>query len=310
MSKRTARQLLGITARGLAMGAADVVPGVSGGTIAFITGIYEELLETLSNLSIDTLTGLFRDGIKATWKAINGNFLLSLFGGILISIFSLAKLIEYLLVAHPHLLWAFFFGLVAASIIYVGKQVGQWNLQTIVSLLVGSAVAFWITLLPPMGNVSDWWYLLICGSIAICAMILPGISGSFILLLLGAYPTVISAVSDRDFSILSIFALGCVIGLMLFSRMLNWMFKHVKNVTIAVLTGFLIGSMNKLWPWKVNVGDSPIMTHSDGRQDWLQNNVMPADFPTEPQIVGVVLLALLGFALIFIMERFASSTQP
>lgn len=300
------RRYLGIAARGLAMGAADIVPGVSGGTIAFITGIYEELLETISNISLGTLKSLFSEGLAATWKKMNGNFLLALFAGVLISIFSLAKAIQYFLEFHPHLLWSFFFGLVGASIIYVGKQVGKWNVGTVISLIVGSGVAFYLTLLSPGSNIGSWWYIMVCGSIAICAMILPGISGSFILLLLGAYPAVISAVSDRDFMTLGIFAVGCIVGLLVFSRVLNWMFKHIKDITIAVLTGFLIGSMNKLWPWKENI--ELLYTHSDGREDWLQTNVLPSGFAGDPQIFMVILLAVVGFALIFLMERFAKNT--
>lgn len=295
---------LGIAARGLAMGAADIVPGVSGGTIAFITGIYEELLETLSNLNLSTVKCLFSEGLVATWKKMNANFLLALFAGVLVSIFSLAKAIEYFLEFHPHLLWSFFFGLVGASIIYVGKQVEKWNAMNVIALIIGSAVAFYLTMLSPGSNVGDWWYILICGAIAICAMILPGISGSFILLLLGAYPTVIAAVSDREFGTLGIFATGCIIGLLAFSKFLNWMFKNHKDITIAVLTGFLIGSMNKLWPWKENI--TLLHTHSDGRKDWLQSNVLPGAFAGEPQILFAALLAIVGFALIFLMERFAS----
>jgi len=297
------RRYIGIAARGLAMGAADIVPGVSGGTIAFITGIYEELLESLSSLNFGTLKSLFTEGIASTWTKVNGNFLVALFSGVLISIFSLAKAIEYFLEFHPHLLWSFFFGLLGASIIYVGKKIENWNLANIIGLIAGSGIAFYLTLLSPGNNIGDSWYILICGAIAICAMILPGISGSFILLLLGAYPTIIAAVSDREFTTLGIFAAGCIIGLLVFSKVLNWMFKNHKDLTIAVLTGFLIGSMNKLWPWKENV--ELLYTHSDGREDWLQSNVFPGAFHSDPQILFAVLLATFGFALIFLMERFA-----
>ena len=300
------RRYIGIAARGLAMGAADIVPGVSGGTIAFITGIYEELLESLSSLNFGTLKSLFIVGLAATWKKVNGNFLVALFAGILISIFSLAKAIKYFLEFHPHLLWSFFFGLLGASIIYVGKKIENWNLANIIGLIVGSGIAFYLTLLSPGSNIGDSWYIFVCGAIAICAMILPGISGSFILLLLGAYPTIITAVSDREFTTLGIFAAGCIIGLLVFSKVLNWMFKNHKDLTIAVLTGFLIGSMNKLWPWKENV--ELLYTHSDGREDWLQSNVVPRAFQSDPQILFAVLLAGFGFALIFLMERFASKS--
>ncbi|NNE56421.1 MAG: DUF368 domain-containing protein, partial [Flavobacteriales bacterium] len=300
---------LGVAARGLAMGAADIVPGVSGGTIAFITGIYEELLESLSSINLHLISILRKEGLKAAWEKLNGNFLVALFTGVLVSIFSLAKAIKYLLTEHPHLLWAFFLGLVVASIIYVGKQVKSWYAGNIVGLILAAAFAFYITLLPPLGTASNLWYILLCGMIAICAMILPGISGSFILLLLGAYQTVIGAVSELNFKLLLTFASGCVVGLVSFSRLLNWMFKNARDLTVAILTGFLIGSLNKLWPWKQNV--ELLYTHSDGRQDFLQTNVLPETFSKlpeggEPQILIAIVLALVGFALIFMMEQAAS----
>lgn len=318
------RRYVGVVARGLAMGAADIVPGVSGGTIAFITGIYEELLETLSNLNLSTVKSLFTEGIAPTWKKMNGNFLVALFAGVLISIFSLAKALEYFLEFHPHLLWSFFFGLVGASIIYVGKQVEKWNIQTIVALIVGGIVAFYLTTLHPGENLDSWWYIILCGSIAICAMILPGISGSFILLLLGLYPVVLAALTDFDIPFLLLFAGGCVFGLLSFSKALNWMFKHHKSVTIATLTGFLIGSMNKLWPWKEVT--HVYLKHAGEEDEQMINlieyNRLPTaefNFPAvgsndavtewvvaEPQIGLAIGLALIGFALIFLMERFAS----
>jgi putative membrane protein len=226
-----------------------------------------------------------------------------LFAGIFLSLFSLAKLIKHLLEFHDHLLWAFFFGLVAASIIYVGKQVSTWSTSAIIGFIVGTVLAYFITQLPPMGTGTETWYIFVCGAIAICAMILPGISGSFILLILGAYEVVITAASDRDIGILGVFALGCLTGLMTFSRLLNWMFKHHKNVTIAVLTGFLLGSISKLWPWKINL--ELLYTHRSGKEDWLQSNTMPGQFIGDPQLGFCIGLAILGFALIFGMERLA-----
>ena len=206
------------------MGAADVVPGVSGGTIAFISGIYEELLETISSVNLSALKTLKKEGLKAAWKAINGNFIIVLFLGIGISIASLAKLISYLLEAHPVLIWSFFFGLVIASIFYVGKQVKKWSLGSVVSLVIGTGLAYWVTILPPMASSSETWFIFISGMIAICAMILPGISGSFILLLMGSYQTVLGAVKDKDLVTIGVFIAGAVIGLLSFSRVLKWMF--------------------------------------------------------------------------------------
>ena len=204
------------------MGAADVVPGVSGGTIAFISGIYEELLETINSVNLGALKTLKNEGVKAAWKSINGNFIVTLFLGIGISIASLAKFISYVLEAHPILIWSFFFGLVLASILYVGKQVKSWNAVSIVSLIIGTGLAFWITILPPLSSSNELWFIFVSGMIAICAMILPGISGSFILLLMGSYKTVLEALKDKDLLTIGVFMAGAVIGLLSFSRVLKY----------------------------------------------------------------------------------------
>jgi len=282
------------------MGAADVVPGVSGGTIAFISGIYEELLETINSVNIGALKTLKNEGMKAAWKSINGNFIVTLFLGIGISIASLAKLISYVLEAHPILIWSFFFGLVLASILYVGKQVKSWNAGSIVSLIIGTGLAFWITILPPLSSSNELWFIFVSGMIAICAMILPGISGSFILLLMGSYQTVLGAVKDKEFFTIAVFMLGAIMGLLSFSKILKWMFAKYHDLTIAVLTGFLIGSLNKLWPWKIN--KELLYTHSDGKKDFLQENVFPAEIVGEPQVMYAVAFCILGAGLIFGME--------
>jgi len=282
------------------MGAADVVPGVSGGTIAFISGIYEELLETINAINFGVFKTLKNNGIKAAWKSINGNFIVTLFLGIGISIASLAKLISYVLEAHPILIWSFFFGLVLASILYVGKQVKSWNAGSIVSLIIGTGLAFWITILPPLSSSNELWFIFVSGMIAICAMILPGISGSFILLLMGSYQTVLVAVKDKEFYTIVVFMLGAIMGLLSFSKVLKWMFAKYHDLTIAVLTGFLIGSLNKLWPWKIN--KELLYTHSDGKKDFLQENVFPTDIVGEPQVMYAVAFCILGAGLIFGME--------
>jgi putative membrane protein len=286
--------------KGMAMGAADVVPGVSGGTIAFISGIYEELLETINSINLGAMKTLKKEGVKAAWKSINGNFIVTLFLGIVISIASLAKLISYLLEAHPILIWSFFFGLVLASIVYVGKQVKSWNVGTIVSLIIGTGLAFWITILPPMANSDELWFIFVSGMIAICAMILPGISGSFILLIMGSYQTLLGAVKDKDLLTIGVFMAGAVVGLLSFSRVLKWMFAKYHDLTIAVLTGFLIGSLNKLWPWKID--KELLYTHSDGKKDFLQENVFPPDMVGEAQVIYAVAFCILGAGLILGME--------
>ncbi len=306
-NKRSLKDFGLITLKGLGMGAADVVPGVSGGTIAFITGIYQELLATISSVDLNALKKLKSEGIASFWKHINGNFLVALFLGIGISIASLAKLISYLMEHKAIALWSFFFGLVTASIFYVGKQVKNWNLNTIISFVLGTGFAFWVTILPPMGHSDASWFMFVSGMIAICAMILPGISGSFILLILGSYQTVITSIKELQITTLGIFAAGCFVGLMAFSRVLKWMFEKHESVTIATLAGFLLGSLNKIWPWKINVEE--LYTHSDGKIDYLQSNVLPSNVEGEPLLIQAIIFALIGFALIFGMEIAANKMK-
>ena len=225
-----------ISLKGIAMGAADVVPGVSGGTIAFISGIYEELIETIHQLDLGFFKVLKKQGFKTAWKQYNLSFLVALFGGVLVSILSLAKLITFLLATYPLLVWGFFFGLVVASILYVGKQITQWNFKTVLALLIAVAISYFITIAEPIGTPDKIWFLFLAGSIAIIAMILPGVSGAFILLLLGAYSAIMNVLNGLREGVkqlswelisepllrLSIFALGAIVGLKLFSKVLNW----------------------------------------------------------------------------------------
>jgi len=252
MQRRFSDYLI-ISLKGIAMGAADAVPGVSGGTIAFISGIYEELISSISNINISLFKTLFKQGFGAFWKKLNGNFLLALFTGIIVSFASFMRLAKYLLEYHPILIWAFFFGLIIASIYFVGKQITKWSFVTIFSLIVGAFIAYYITTLPSLANNDSSIFLVIAGAIAICAMILPGISGSFILLILGAYKTLSNAIHDFDFKKIGLFAIGAFIGLLSFSRVLKWLFKNYHNTTLALLTGFILGSLNKVWPWKKTI---------------------------------------------------------
>lgn len=295
----------------MAMGAADVVPGVSGGTIAFITGIYEELLETISNINLGLFNTLQKDGLKAFWSHLNGNFITALFLGIGTSIVSLAALIQFLLKEHEILVWSFFFGLVIASIWLVGKQVKKWNAINVVGLIAGSVAAYFITLATPTVGSENLLYIFICGAIAITAMILPGISGSFILLLLGAYTTVLGAVSDLKLAIIGVFAAGCLTGLISFSKLLNWLFKKAHNLTVAILTGFLVGSLNKIWPWKETL--ETFTKHAGEPNEKIipvvQRNVLPADFESitglESQFLPALGLAAVGLILIVVLDRFS-----
>lgn len=251
MSKQDSfSSLFVIFLKGLAMGAADVVPGVSGGTIAFISGIYDRLLAAIAACTPAKLVWLARGRWRETWQAIDGTFLLVLLAGIFTSIASLARLISYLLVVWPELIWSFFFGLILVSVWLVGQQIGRWNAATIAALIGGAVFAFLITVAVPLQWDATPVMLFLAGSIAICAMILPGISGSFILLLLGLYTTVLGAVKSFDVTMLGIFMLGCVTGLLCFSRLLGWLLSHVRHITLAFLTGLLVGSLNMVWPWK------------------------------------------------------------
>ncbi len=303
MQKRTFLDYIFISLRGLAMGAADIVPGVSGGTIAFISGIYEELINSINNINTSLLTPLKNRDFKGFWKQANGNFLLSLLLGIIISIISLAKLVSTLLENHPIPLWAFFFGLVLASVIFVGKEIKKWNLISCIALIFGAIIAYYITILPPLGTTDSLWFVFLSGALAICAMILPGISGSFILVLLGSYQMILDAVHERNFKIIITFGIGILFGLFSFARILKWMFSHYKNTTLALLTGFILGSLNKIWPWKETLS---WYTGSHGEQKpLLQKSISPFQFEGDNQIILALLLAIVGFSLIFILEKLA-----
>lgn len=284
------------------MGAADVVPGVSGGTIAFISGIYEELIDSISKVNLSTIKLWKQEGFSALWKAVNGNFLLSLLIGIGLSIITLAKLIKHLLETQPVLIWSFFFGLVLASIIYVAKQIARWNIGTIILMITGALLAYFITTLTPQVTNASYPYIFLSGALAICAMILPGISGSFILLLLGMYKPVLDAIHDRNIGLLVTLMAGAIVGLLSFSRLLKWLFDHYENMTLAVLTGFIIGSLNKIWPWKQVLRTEEI----NGKIKILEEvSVMPQSFPGEAQLGYALLLAAVGFAFIILLEKLA-----
>jgi putative membrane protein len=322
------RILLGL--KGIAMGAADVVPGVSGGTIAFITGIYEELISSISGIGINTWRTFRRDGFKAAWKQANASFLINLLVGIIIAIVSLAKLISFLLEEFPIPVWAFFFGLIIASIFIVGKQVrNRFSATSIIGFIAGTIIAYLITIISPVSGDVSIAYVFFCGMLAITAMILPGISGSFILLLLGAYSAVLGSISGftdalgqgdstgilHNGKMLLSFAGGCIIGLLSFSRLLNWMFKKAHDLTISILTGFLLGSLNKIWPWKVT--EEYFVKHEGTAREELvplvEHNVLPfewANINQSPSHLGMAIgLCLLGLILILLLDRWSPKTK-
>ncbi|WP_231491577.1 DUF368 domain-containing protein [Microbulbifer sp. HZ11] len=294
----------GVGARGLAMGAADVVPGVSGGTIAFITGIYQELLGSLSKIGPHTLVTLYKEGVAATWRQINGSFLLALFGGVLISIFSLAKLISYLLDNYPILVWGFFFGLILASTVPIARRVAEWRWSSWVALVAGVALAILVSEMRPTAIAATPYTLFFSGALAICAMILPGISGSFILLMIGIYPQVITAVHQFQVSALVWFAAGAGCGLLLFSRLLSWLMYRFPSVTLSFLVGVLLGSLKIVWPWKL--ADSVTGGLSNAKLAPTLSNVLPWDFAVasgQPSyLVGSALAALAAVALVLSIE--------
>jgi len=302
--RRRFKDYLIISLKGIAMGAADAVPGVSGGTIAFISGIYEELISSISNIKLSLFQTLVSKGFKSFWKDLNGNFITALMMGIIISFVSFMRLAKFLLENHPILIWSFFFGLIIASIYFVGKQINKWNISTIIALIIGAAIAFYITILPALASNNSSLYLFISGSIAICAMILPGISGSFILIILGAYKTLSDALHDFDIKKILIFTFGALVGLLSFSHLLKWLFKNYHNITLALLTGFIFGSLNKVWPWKETL---TCHTNSKGiKTAVLQESVSPFSFNGESQIVFAVTLMIIGFLTIFILEKIGS----
>lgn len=304
--KRSLLDYFIITLKGMAMGAADVVPGVSGGTIAFISGIYEELLDTINAIKFSLLSVLKKEGIKAVWQKANLNFLVALLLGIGISVLSLAKLLSWLLLHKPVLIWSFFFGLVIASIWFVGKQIKVWNAGSIVSLLVGIIAAYLITTFQPaLATDPGFFYLFLSGALAITAMILPGISGAFILVLLGVYQVVLNAVHEFNFKIIAIVGVGAVVGLLSFSRVLKYFLSHYRPATLALLTGFIIGALAKIWPWKVALENSL----TDKKVALLiEKNVYPSQYEGDPQILWAIVLGLAGFLLIFTLEKWGQKT--
>jgi putative membrane protein len=304
-SLKTKSDYAGLVARGMLMGAADAVPGVSGGTIAFITGIYEELIYSLKQCGVGAVKMLFQEGLKSTWQYINGAFLLTLFSGIIISILTLSAVVLYLLDNHPILLWSFFFGLILAAVWSVIRHIEKWEKGVIATFIIGTVAAFFITTITPTTIETSPFIVFLSGMIAICAMILPGISGSFILLLLGMYAPMLTAVKELQFATLCIFASGCVAGLLSFSHVLSWMFKHYKTMTLALLGGFMLGSLNKVWPWKQTV-ESVINRH--GKEvPLVQNNILPHTFETlntQPAYMwSAIMLMILGMAMVIALEK-------
>lgn len=288
--------------KGMGMGAADVVPGVSGGTIAFIVGIYDELINSIKSINLESLKLFFSGKWSTFWKKINGNFLFFLLAGIGISVFSLAKLITWLLINQPILVWSFFFGLVLASTWFVSKDIKEWkSWKTWVAFVIGAVVAFYITVATPAETPSNLLFIFLCGAIAICAMILPGISGSFILVLLGKYFFIMDAVKTLDVVVIAVFGAGACIGIISFSRILSYALAHFRNITLAVLTGFMLGSLNKVWPWK-EVVETFVDSHGEVKP-LIETNILP-----NAHVPEAVVLMVVGFFLVYFLEKLSAKT--
>ncbi len=309
------RNLVGVISifvRGMAMGVADIIPGVSGGTVAFITGIYEELINSIKSINLSLFKTLFTRGIAVAWKQANGTFLLAVLGGILLSLFTLAKVLTYLISNYQILVWAFFFGLIAGSVIFVWKTITKWDLTTIMALVAGILVAFYITIATPATTPDGLFFIFLSGAIAICAMILPGISGAFILLLLGKYEYMLNALKNLQLTDLAVFAAGCALGIIAFSNVIAWLFKKYRNLTLALLTGFMIGSLNKIWPWK-----EVLLTqiNSKGHEvPIIEKSTLPGHFQQitgeNPVLLEAGLIALLGLGLVIGFDYIASRKKP
>lgn len=298
-------KLWSIYIRGILMGAADTVPGISGGTIAFITGIYERLIYSLHQIGWPALQHWRQQGIKSTWRYIDGTFLATLLAGVITSIITLAHLVSWLLETYPLQLNGFFFGLVASSLLLLGRQVDHWGWKRLIAILIGASIARSLPeLLPQLGNTSDILFL-IAGSIAICAMILPGISGSFLLLTMGLYGPVLNAVKSFDLAPILFFATGCGLGLLAFSRLLNWLFTHYHGATFATLVGFIIGALPQVWPWqwieryRINMSDQWTILDQTPILPWQFNDISGQS----PAYFSVILLMALGFILVYITIR-------
>jgi putative membrane protein len=305
---RRARDYAALTAKGFCMGSADVVPGVSGGTMAFILGIYEELIFSIRMVGQPEFLGAaLRLRIGEIFRLLNWRFLLAVFTGIVLAVVTLAPGLEWLLINEPVLLWSFFFGLVSASVLTVGRRISCWRPIYWAALVVGAALAFWIVGLVPTQTPTTWWFLIFSGAIASCAMILPGISGSFILVLLSKYEYFVSAVNNRDIISLGLAAIGAAVGLVTFAQVLSWLFKRYHDLTVALLTGLMIGSLRKVWPWKEVLQS---ITDSHGELiPLVERNILPTltiNGAFNVEIAHALGLAALGFVLVLLIERWGN----
>jgi putative membrane protein len=281
---------------------------VSGGTIAFISGIYEELINSIKSIDADALKLLLRFQIADFWKKINGGFLISVLLGILTSLLSFSKLMTFLLDTYPIQVWSLFFGLILISSPLIMRDIQKWSMGTVVSFLLGIAIAYVITVLSPTETRTDLWFIFLCGALAICAMILPGISGAFILLLIGKYEYMINSLITFNFPVIIVFAIGCFLGLLGFSRFLSWILTHYRFPALALLAGFMIGSLNKVWPWKEVIAYR--INHEGEQVPAFDQSIWPWHYfektHNNPLILQAILFAALGVGLVVAIEKTAA----
>lgn len=293
--------------KGLAMGAADVIPGVSGGTVAFITGIYEELLESIKSINMDAFRLLIKGRWKDLWAHVNGNFLVVLLAGIFISFLSLARFMTFLIEEYPIQLWSFFFGLIIISALMILREIKKWDIITVINLIVGSVLAYFITILTPASTPENMFFLFLSGMIAICAMVLPGISGSFLLLMLGKYEYVFNAIKEFKLGVLIPFALGCIVGILSFSRLISWFLKRFHDYAVALLAGIMLGALNKIWPWKQVLNYR--LNSNNEQVPLLEENLMPAAYSKllqkDPFLLEAILFFALGIMVVVAIDRLA-----
>ncbi len=322
--QRTIPEYLGIVARGICMGAADIVPGVSGGTMAFILGIYEELIDAIRTLGRPHfLEAVFKFRIKDILKILNWEFLLAVATGIFVAIITLSHTLESLLINQPVFLWSFFFGLVLASVFVVSKRVKRWSAQLVIALMLGAVGAYLMVGLVPVQTPNDWWFLIISGAVASCALILPGISGAFLLVLLGKYQYVLGSVNDLRAGDLNaavpliLVAIGAVVGLVSFAQILGWLFKQYHDLTVSLLIGLMVGSLRKIWPWKMDLdwlrdATGQFVLDSEGQRLVIQEaNVWPNISSSEGllQFGIAAVLMLAGIGAILLLERVAANLE-
>jgi putative membrane protein len=311
---RSLRQYAGITLRGMAMGAADIIPGVSGGTMAFILGIYEELIDSIRMIGQPIfLRAVFGFRVQQVFQLLNWKFLLALGSGIFIAILTMSGVLGWLLVNQPVFVWSFFFGLVLSSAFIVSRRITKWTPALIATMLGGTLFAYVLVGLVPANTPNTWWFLFLSGMLASCAMILPGISGAFILVILGKYTYVLNAVNNRDIVTLGFVAAGAVVGLVSFAQVLSWMFKRHHDLTVAVLIGLMFGSLRKIWPWKLDIAwltDEFGQRIVDSHGDFIvtqQANILPnlSNSAGVFEFAGAIALMVIGIVAIIVIERMA-----